>query len=256
MGPNVRPTAVLARIVIAASLLHPGLIPSHVLAQPGPGRPADPGRIIAVVPFVNVSGNPTDDWIGPGIAESLIADLWERDDVTVVDPARARQELGATFLVTGGYQRVGDRLRVTASLVEVEGGTHVASTVVDGAYDELFELQDRISADLLAELDGRPSSRLTDVPAITDFIQVEPDVGQPATEETEAWLFFDDTSIYISARAWDSSPESQWIANEMRRHSFSILRNDNIGFAIDTFYDGGIRTCSRSRPWAAGWTDR
>jgi hypothetical protein len=75
------------------------------------------------------------------------------------------------------------------------------------------------------------------VPSITDFIQVEPNAGQPATERTEAWLFFDDANFYVSARAWDSSPESNWIANEMRRDSFNIGRNDSIGFSIDTYYD-------------------
>ena len=76
-----------------------------------------------------------------------------------------------------------------------------------------------------------------DVPSISDFIQIEPDAGQPATEKTEAWIFFDEANVYVSARAWDSSPEENWIANEMRRDSFNVSRNDNIGFSIDTYYD-------------------
>ena len=72
---------------------------------------------------------------------------------------------------------------------------------------------------------------------ITDLVQLEPQAGAPATEKTEAWLFFDNTSFYVMVRCWDSAPESEWVANEMRRDSFNILNNTNVGFVIDTFYD-------------------
>ena len=75
------------------------------------------------------------------------------------------------------------------------------------------------------------------VPPITDLVQLEPQAGAPASEKTEAWLFFDDTSFYVMVRCWDSAPESEWVANEMRRDSFNILNNDNLSFVIDTFYD-------------------
>ena len=50
-------------------------------------------------------------------------------------------------------------------------------------------------------------------------------------------MLFDDTNLYIATRAWDSVPESEWVVNEMRRDSFNVLQNDNLGFLIDTFYD-------------------
>ena len=72
---------------------------------------------------------------------------------------------------------------------------------------------------------------------ISGFVQIEPDAGAPATERTELWLFFDDTNFYLSARAWHSAPESEWIANEMRRDSFTIVNNENLTILLDTFYD-------------------
>ena len=57
-----------------------------------------------------------------------------------------------------------------------------------------------------------------------DFLQVEPEAGALATERTEAWVFFDDENVYVMGRAWDSAPESRWIANEMRRDSNARLR--------------------------------
>ena len=75
------------------------------------------------------------------------------------------------------------------------------------------------------------------VEPLTGFVQQQPDEGAPATERTEAWVFYDDNNIYISARAWDSAPESRWVANEMQRDSFQIINNDTFSVAFDTFYD-------------------
>jgi hypothetical protein len=73
------------------------------------------------------------------------------------------------------------------------------------------------------------------VRAIGDFVQQEPHEGEPATERTELWIFFDDTTLYLSVRCLDSQPD-RIIANEMRRDG-NIFQNDNAQFAIDTFYD-------------------
>ena len=75
------------------------------------------------------------------------------------------------------------------------------------------------------------------VPPITGFIQQVPDIGAPATERTEAWILFDDTNVYVSARVWDSAPESQWVANEMRRDTSQLRQNDTFTAFFDTFYD-------------------
>jgi hypothetical protein len=57
----------------------------------------------------------------------------------------------------------------------------------------------------------------SEVPSISDFIQSLPVEGGEPSERTEVWIGFDDTDIYVSARVWDSAPESEWVANEMRR---------------------------------------
>ncbi len=75
------------------------------------------------------------------------------------------------------------------------------------------------------------------MPPITDFIQQVPDIGAPATERTEAWITFDDTNVYVSARVWDSAPESRWVANEMRRDTSQLRQNDTFTAFFDTFYD-------------------
>ena len=111
-----------------------------------------------------------------------------------------------------------------------------------------------------------------EVPPITDFIQQEPNEGAPTTEKTEAWIFFDDSNLYVSARCWDSQPERE-VANEMRRDSTGILQNENVGVLLDTFYDrrngylfqanllGGQRDSTVTEPrqdvdWSTVWDVR
>ena len=74
-------------------------------------------------------------------------------------------------------------------------------------------------------------------PWISDFIQSVPDEGAEPTERTEAWLGFDDSNVYVSARVWDSAPESEWVANEMVRDAQAIRGNDNFGVFLDTYLD-------------------
>jgi hypothetical protein len=74
------------------------------------------------------------------------------------------------------------------------------------------------------------------VPAIGDFVQQEPHEGEPATEPTELWIFFDNTNVYFAVHCLDDQPD-RIIANEMRRDSNNIFQNDNVQLVIDTFYD-------------------
>jgi hypothetical protein len=101
---------------------------------------------------------------------------------------------------------------------------------------------------------------------ISDFIQMEPAGGEPATEKTEIWLFFDQSNVYVTIRAWESQPE-RMIVNEMRRDSNNIRQGECVGFSLDTFYDRrnafqfevnplGARTDGQStneRQYSADW---
>ena len=161
-------------------------IPTASLAQPAPGSVAGTERgsprhgAVAVAPFVNISAEAADDWIGTGIAETVSADLEPLDNVSVVgrealldeiaaaglDSARTRtgdgervvreasRRLGAAWLVTGGYQRLGDRMRITARLIDTETGTVAAGVKVDGAFGDLFALQDQVVYELDAAFDA------------------------------------------------------------------------------------------------------
>lgn len=146
-------------------------------AAPMPSRPPQQDRreaSVAVLNFANITGNATDDWIGQGIAESLTSDLTRIGSVAVV--ARERifelqrslselgravddrqaielgRRLGASFAISGGYQRLGERIRITAQAVDISSGRQRATVKVDGRLDDLFELQDRLVNELTAGL--------------------------------------------------------------------------------------------------------
>ena len=376
---------------IVSGLLATILSVAHSAAQPPSGAlPASPGddALVLVVPFTNLAGDPADDWIGVGIAEAVAIDLQVTGTPVLRATAAARgdsgsggvlevgRRAGAGRVVSGAYQRSGDLIRVTTRVLDVAEGTVLRSATVTGLLADIFELQDRVAAELRIEagsvesrppapaaagmerpagpaaaatrsdapaagaapgaapgrsgpfgrpappaaappaplgapsappaiaeappateaaaaaapgaagrpvvgtaglfvdaglIDGPPAPvapavmtrdeagrttvraiRLDEgirldgvldepvyetVPAITGFIQQVPDIGAPATERTEAWIMFDDTNVYVSARVHESVPESQWVANEMRRDTSQLRQNDTFTAFFDTFYD-------------------
>jgi hypothetical protein len=75
------------------------------------------------------------------------------------------------------------------------------------------------------------------VPGAGGFIMQEPREGEPATEQTDAWVFFDGENLYIAARCWDAHPE-RWVVTELRHDNGNIIENENLSVALDTFHDG------------------
>ena len=143
------------------------------------GRAAQASDIVAVFRFANITREAADDWIGVGIAETVMADLDTRAVVSVIsqepipsadgvsddtaEPALAAgRRLGARWVVTGGYQRAGDQLRITGRLLEIESGSVLSAAKVDGSFDQLFDLQDRIAAELAVGLLG-PAGRAASI---------------------------------------------------------------------------------------------
>ena len=87
-------------------------------------------------------------------------------------------------------------------------------------------------------IDGRlEEEAYQSIQSFGGFVQTLPQEGAPATERTEAWIFYDDDNMYVSCRCWDSAPPEQWVANEMRRDSQQLRDNDTFGVSFDTFFD-------------------
>ena len=94
-----------------------------------------------------------------------------------------------------------------------------------------------VRVDQPPELDGALDEEIyrTILPA-AGFVQQYPWNGEPATEDTQVWIFFDSDNVYVALRAWDSRPD-RMVANEMRRDNQNIWMNDNVVVLFDTFLD-------------------
>ena len=125
--------------------------------------------VIAVLDFDNLSGDAVTDWLRVGIAETIAADLRKLKAVQVVSRERVQQELHrltdrtdtamigsqlkARWLIMGSYQRAGDRIRITPKLLEAATGEEAVLAKIDGAWNDLFDLQDRVVREILRALD-------------------------------------------------------------------------------------------------------
>ena len=70
----------------------------------------------------------------------------------------------------------------------------------------------------------------------SDFVQVEPTYGEPATERTDVWVFFDDNAIYIAFRCFDSGLE-KWASLDLRRDSPGFGQVESVSVGLDPFFD-------------------
>ncbi len=117
---------------------------------------------IAVLDFTNVSGDREFAWLASGIAETVTNDLRAAAALRIIDRVRVveaagrvgtgltalRADLHIDLAVVGSFQRAGDRLRITARAVDAASGEALADAKADGLLASVFELQDRIVAQL------------------------------------------------------------------------------------------------------------
>jgi serine/threonine protein kinase/tetratricopeptide (TPR) repeat protein len=141
---------------------------SRVTSGTSRGVPAIQSSV-AVMTFANISREPSDDWIGTGIAETVSSDLKNIRGLTVIGRARVfdalrnlssdsrldeslaidlGRRLGATWVVVGGFQRMAEMVRITANFIDVATGEVRRTVKLDGRIGDIFALQDKIVYEL------------------------------------------------------------------------------------------------------------
>jgi TolB-like protein len=128
-----------------------------------PDRPS-----IAVLPFTNMSGDPAQDYFADGMAEEIIAALsrckWlfviaRNSSFTYrgkcVDVRQIGRDLGVRYVLEGSVRRAGNRLRFIAQLIETTSGAHIWADRFDGEMTDVFDLQDRITENVVATLEPK-----------------------------------------------------------------------------------------------------
>ncbi|MGH8183593.1 MAG: tetratricopeptide repeat protein [Rhodanobacteraceae bacterium] len=149
-GANPPPT-------IAASTARPAAL--AIAAQP------IPVNSVAVLPLVNLGGNPKDEYLGDGISEEVLDALSRLPELKVIgrassfhfrgndiDVGKVGRALGARSLLSGTVQRSGDELRITVELVDTQSGVQLWSQQYDRTMKGLFALEDDISSAVVKAL--------------------------------------------------------------------------------------------------------
>jgi TolB-like protein/class 3 adenylate cyclase len=121
---------------------------------PLPDKPS-----IAVLPFDNMSGDPEQEYFSDGITEDIITVLCRFSDLHViarnssftykgqsVDLRRVGRELGVRYVLEGSVRKAGNRIRITAQLIDAATGDHIWAERYDRPLDDTFEVQDEIAA--------------------------------------------------------------------------------------------------------------
>jgi len=137
--------------------------PSTVESSPLPDKPS-----IAVLPFTNISGDPEQQYFSDGITEDIITELSRFGMLEVVarnsafvlrdqaiDVHAAGKALGARYLLEGSVRKIGNRIRLTTQLIDVESGKHVWAERYDREFGDIFAIQDDMAHAIVATLAGR-----------------------------------------------------------------------------------------------------
>ena len=120
---------------------------------------------IAVLPFLNMSNDPDQEYFVDGMTEDLITDLSKISALTVIartstfaykgqspDIRDVAADLNVDFIVEGSVRKIGDQIRFTAILIEAETGKHLWAERYDRSLDDIFAVQDEVRAQIIAAL--------------------------------------------------------------------------------------------------------
>jgi TolB-like protein/DNA-binding winged helix-turn-helix (wHTH) protein/Tfp pilus assembly protein PilF len=123
-------------------------------------------RVIAVLPFKNLSDDVQQDYFSDGITADLITDLSKISGLSViarnsvfiykntdVDIRNVKQELGVDFVVEGSVRKVGDQVRISARLIDAGSSINIWADRFDGTLDNLFAFQDSVTTKIINSLE-------------------------------------------------------------------------------------------------------
>ncbi|WP_027032195.1 winged helix-turn-helix domain-containing tetratricopeptide repeat protein [Mesorhizobium loti] len=223
---------------------------------PLPDKPS-----IAVLPFVNLSGNPEQEAFADGLTEDLITDLSRISGLFVIarnstfaykgkaiDVRTIAGELGVRYLLEGSARRAAGRVRINAQLVDATSGEHLWAERFDRSLDDIFAVQDEVTAKIVEALLGRlrappPRNRPKSIEAydlcvrarkliddspqmaqeahlmLTRAVALDPDYAEPYR-----WLAM---NHWMGRVHWGGPTEAdRSVALEMARKAVSIDPND------------------------------
>jgi len=164
--PQIAAGLVLSLVVVAGLVWWqpwaPDVEPASLerMAFPLPDRPS-----IAVLPFTNMSDDPSQEYFADGMTEDLITDLSKISGLFVIarnssfsykgQQVKIRQvaeELGVRYVLEGSVRRAGDQVRINAQLIDATTGGHVWAERYDSSLTDVFALQDKVTQNIVTAL--------------------------------------------------------------------------------------------------------
>lgn len=122
-------------------------------------------KAIAVLPFSNLSSDPEQEYFNDGLTEEIIADLSQIQDLRVISRTSTMvfkntqknlktigNELGVQFILEGSVRKAGDRLRITAQLIDATTDQHLWAEKYKGTLEDIFDLQEDVSRQIVSAL--------------------------------------------------------------------------------------------------------
>jgi len=160
---------------------------------PLPGKPS-----IAVLPFQNMSGDPEQEYFADGMVEEIITALSRIRWLFVIarnssftykaksaDVKQVGRQLGVRYILEGSVRKGGNRVRITAQLIEAETGAHLWADRFDGSLEDVFDLQDKVAANVAGVIE----------PAL-QAAEVRRSAARPATDLTAYDLYLRALATY------------------------------------------------------------
>jgi adenylate cyclase len=149
--------------VFRAQLGSPNARPETTQALPLPDKPS-----IAVLPFQNLTGDVEQEYFVDGMVEEITTAISRLSWLFViarnssftykgkaVDVKQVARELGVRYVLEGSVRKAGNRVRITAQLIDTTTGAHIWADRFDGALDDIFELQDRIASNVAGAIEPK-----------------------------------------------------------------------------------------------------
>ena len=149
------------RAVLAESAERPSILSDMAAPRPLPDRPS-----IAVLPFINVSGDPEQEYFVDGITEDIITALskWRwflviaRNSTFAykgksIDLNEVGRDLGVRYVLEGSMRRAGQRVRITSQLIDIATGTHLWAERYDRDLTDIFAVQDELTSRVVAAIE-------------------------------------------------------------------------------------------------------
>jgi TolB-like protein len=179
--------------------------PATVISN-APAARSDAAHLsIVVLPFTNLSGDPSQDYFADGITENLTTDLSRiRNSFVIarntaftfkgknIDSREISKELGVRYVLEGSVQRDQNRVRVNAQLIDGATGAHLWADRFDGLMEDIFDLQDKVTQQVVgaiapevdrAEMERASRRPVGNLDAVTAYYRGLPHVGFPTSPE-------------------------------------------------------------------------